>query len=193
MDILRLLNGTERSRGQEIRFEKGETLFQEGDLCKGVGFVMQGRIKIVSYTLEGREVVYNDLGPGSLFGNNLVFTKEPFYRGAVIGVEAGDILFFEKTDLLSVLSDNQAFLEAYLSIQSEFGKGLNFQIKLLSFSSAEERFDYYLQSHKGRIQYRSISALAATLFLSRETLSRLLHRLKEEKKIAMQGKEILSL
>ena len=190
MNILDLLTPRQRENGEKYAFDKGETLFQEGDVCSGVAFIQRGKIKIASYTLEGREVVYNQLREGDVFGNNLAFSNEPFYRGSVIGQTEGEIVYFPKGELMQLFTQNGAFLEEYLRIQSDFGKSLNLKIKLLGFANAEERFEYYLQTKQGIFRYRSISALAEELFLTRETLSRLLHRMKKDGKIVWEGKTI---
>ena len=78
----------------------------------------------------------------------------------------------------------------YMKILSDQGKQLNTRIRLLSMSSAEERFFYYMHEHKRRITVSSISDLARDLFLTRETLSRLLSRLSEQKRILRDGKDI---
>ena len=190
MNILDLLSKEERMKATRISFRKREILFQEGDLCKGVYVIEKGSIKIASFTLEGHEVVYNALGEGKMFGNNLAFSDEPYFRGSVIGDTGGMLSFFEKKSLLSLLQSNEAFLQEYLRIQSEFGKSLNAKIKLLSFASAEERFDFFLTLHKGVVSYSSVSALADSLFLKRETLSRLIHTLERKGKILIENKSI---
>ena len=191
MELLSLLSPIERAKCAEIPLKKGQTLFQEGDRCLAVGFVLRGSVKIASYTMQGKEVIYNELGPGEMFGNNLLFAEEPFYRGAVIATSDGAVAMMKKEDLVGALMGNQRFLEAYLGVGSEFGKRLNFQLKILSFPSSKERLDYYLRAHKCKVHCSSVSRLAEELFLTRETLSRLLSSLEKQGIIVRNGKEII--
>ena len=69
-------------------------------------------------------------------------------------------------------------------------KSLNAKIKLLSFSLAEERLNYYLLMHNGVINYKYITSLADQLNLTREVLSRLLSKLEKEGKIKRTNKTI---
>ena len=69
-------------------------------------------------------------------------------------------------------------------------KTLNFKIKLLTISGAEDRFIYYLTFSKGKIYYKSITKLADELYLTRESLSRTITKLTKNKKIKKSGKTI---
>ena len=80
-------------------------------------------------------------------------------------------------------------MENYLSLQADFSKTLNFKIKLLSLSSAEERLIYFLKE-KQPYRYQSITSLANELYLSRETLSRLVSKMEKEGLILKNGKTL---
>ena len=176
MSIFQNLSESERAKCRTIRFQSGETLFHEGDECQGVCLLLQGKVKIRSYSLEGKEIVYNLLGAGDLFGNNLVFASDSTYRGSVVAEEDGSALYIEKKALIEILQSNPKFLVEYLRSQSDFGKKLNARIKLLSLSSPEERLDFYLSLNQGSVTYKSLTSLADELGIKRETLSRLVHK-----------------
>ena len=173
-----------------VDFHKDEILFQEDDICQGVGILLSGRIKIASYTLEGLEIIYNTLEAGEMFGQNLLFSSSPLYRGNVIAIKDGSMLILSEENLLSILRSNPEFLKAYLQSQAEWGKAVNAKLKLLSLDKAEERFELYMSLHQGRIEFKSVSALAKEMFLSRETLSRLLTSLINQGRIARDGNSI---
>ena len=144
----------------------------------------------VSYLPDGNEIIYNSLKEGEIFGNNLVFSSEPYYKGNITAIEDALIGLLQKEDLLSILETNKDFLLEYLRIQSNFSKELNNRIRLLSLESAEERFLYYMHIHRNTITFRSISDLAKQLYLKRETLSRLISRFQKEKRIIRDDKTI---
>ncbi|MBQ5444828.1 MAG: Crp/Fnr family transcriptional regulator, partial [Erysipelotrichaceae bacterium] len=112
------------------------------------------------------------------------------YKGDVLAEENSEVILIGKEDLLFLLSENSDFLKEYLKIQSDAGKNLHFRIRLLSIESARERFFYYMHEHSNTIRISSVSALARQLFLSRETLSRLLSTLTKEKRIIKEGNVI---
>lgn len=191
MKLLDCLTNEEIKLGRRIKFPKGKILFNEDNECLYVGLVIKGTIQIVSYSLSGQEIIYNQIEEGGIFGNNLLFSEEPYYKGNVISKSDGEVLLFNKEILLKILQTNQKFMINYLSIQADFAKRLNGTIKLLSIGSAKERFLYYLKENSP-IKYKSITSLAASVFLTRETVSRLVSQLKKEG-IILQNRKIISL
>ena len=159
---------------------KNTTLFREGENCEMISMVVSGEIKISSYSFEGEELIYNVLKSNEIFGNNLIFSDEPFYKGDVVATKESVIASIKRENLLKILQSNKEFLMLYLNIHSNFSKKLNSTIKLLSFNKAEERFIFYLHENNNVIQIKSIVALASILHLQRETLSRIISKLEKE-------------
>ena len=182
MQLFNLLSKEEKERGKIISVKNGETLFHEGEKCQYIGILLSGGITISSFTLSGQQIVYNIIEKGDMFGNNLLFSDNSSYRGDVIATSDGSVFLINKENLLKIMQNNGIFLENYLNLQANFSKKLNFNLKILSLSSARERFLYYLDERQS-IRYKSISALANSLYLTRETLSRLISELVKEGKI----------
>lgn len=190
MDIIDLLSEEERRKTKTLVFPRGHRVCEEGEICVGVYVVRKGSVKISSYSYEGKEIVYNLIERGGVFGNNLVFASDQRYRGNAIASSDCEITFIGKESLKELLAGNPRFLEEYLRIQSDFGKELNRKIKILSFDSARERLEFFLQSQGGEAAFKSVSELAEELFLSREATSRLIHGLAKEGSIEIGGKRI---
>ena len=189
-NLVKIITKNSGIKYDQVTARKNQTLFFEGDECKMVGLIISGKVSIISYLNNGQEVVYNELGKGEMFGNNLIFSSEPFYRGDVVATEESEIAYVEKDELLRALSENVGLLEMFLKQQSDFSKKLNFKIKLLTISSAEERIVYYLTIHKGEVQYRSVTKLAKELYLSRETLSRTMYKMEKNGQLKIENKTI---
>ena len=175
---------------KKVSVKKDETLFYENDKCENVGFLLEGELMILSFLENGKEILYNVIRPGDVFGNNLIFSSEPFYRGDVQATEESLVYLIDKENLKKLLMTNECFLELYLNTQSDFGKTLNLKIKLLTFNNAYDRFMFYLNVNKGKIRYKSISDLARELNLTREVLSRLIHKLVRDGHIIIHNKAI---
>lgn len=171
-------------------YKPQETIFFENDTCISVGIVKSGEISIKSYFANGKEVTYNVLEEGQMFGNNLVFSSTPRYRGDVISQKQSEIWYISRENLLKLLKQDDELLVLYLTQQSDFSKNLNFKIKLLTISSAEDRLAYYLTFNKGKITYKSITKLANELYLTRESLSRTITKMVKEKKITQVSKTL---
>ena len=185
--LLNVLSKKEHKLVQGYQVAKNSIIYHEGDLCENIGIVVSGKIDIVSYSFEGKEQIINSLKAGDIFGNNLLFSSEPVYRGDVIAKEKSVIAFINKEDLIYLLQNNQDFLNLYLKAQSDKAKALTARIQLLSFTNAEERLFYYASKNNGVIVFKNVTTLAATIGVQRETLSRLLtslikrHLIKKEK------------
>ena len=189
--IIDTLTLEERKLTKLVSLKKDEILFHEDEYCECIGIVKEGYLSISSYSYHGNEIVYNHLPTGGVFGNNLVFSTDPRYKGDVISKTHSKVLLINKNNLIKILQTNKEFLTKYLEIQSEFGKSLNTKIKLLSFDSAEERFLYYLYINNNKIEYTTITSLAESLSLKRETLSRLISKLISQNILIKENKHTL--
>ena len=185
--ILNVLSKKEHQMVKGYQIAKGNIIYHEGDICESIGIIISGKVDIVSYSFEGKEMLINSLKAGEIFGNNLLFSSNPIYKGDIIAKEKCVIAFINKENLIYLLQNNREFLDQYLQIQSDFGKSLNARIQLLSFPNAEERLFYYASKNNNVITFKNVTTLAATLGVQRETLSRLLttlikrHLIKKEK------------
>lgn len=192
-NILSLLTKEEQKLLEIKTLKRGEILYREGQLCNQVSIVISGQVKISSMSYSGSELIFNVLENGEMFGNNLLFSDNPTYKGDVICLKDSTIVSIKKENLVTILQCNKEFMLSYLNIQSNFGKKLNSTIKMLSFSSAEDRFLYYLRENKDEINYQSVTELADILHLKRETLSRLLTKLEKKNAIRRSSHKITKL
>ena len=190
MNIIALLNEKEKERLIYKELRKGETLFYENDRCGDIGIVKFGKLITNSSTDNSNAMIYNRLKADELFGNNLLFSSQPFYKGDVIAESDSGIILIKKDVLIGFLEENTDFLLAYLQIQADSGKRLHSRIRLLSIDSAQERFITYLRENGNKITYSSVSDLADDLFIRRETLSRLLSKLIKNKVVIKDGKTV---
>ena len=192
-NIVKTLNKEELQKVKIIKASKGEILFNEGDICESVGIVLDGEVHILSYLENGQEIIYNIVGQSKIFGNNLIFSTDPIYRGDVVSSVDSDIMLIDKKNLVYLMQNNQDFLLAFLNQQSDFGKELNLKMRILTFKNAKDRVLYFLQVNHGIIAYKSITKLAQILYLTREVLSRTLHDLEHAKVIKLEDKKIVKL
>ena len=185
--LLNVLNKEEHKLVKGYQVAKNNVIYHEGDVCENIGIIISGKIDIVSYSFEGRELLLNSLKAGDIFGNNLLFSSEPIYRGDVVAKEKCGIAFIRKDNLEYLLQNNKEFLNLYLKAQSDKAKALTARIQLLSLVNAEERLFYYASRNNNIIEFKNVTTLAATIGVQRETLSRLLtslikrHLIKKEK------------
>ena len=184
---MNVLNKQEHKMVKGYQVAKGSIIFKEGEECQSIGVIVSGKIDIVTYSFDGKEILINSLKSGDIFGNNLLFSSLPIYRGNIVSKEKSVIAFISKKDLIYLLRNNEDFLNIYLNMQSDMAKELHNRIQLLSLVSAEERLFYYASKNNNVITFKNVTSLAGTIGVQRETLSRLLtnlierHLIKKEK------------
>ena len=148
-NLLSKLTNEELKMIKIVSLLKEQILFFEGDACECIGIVLEGEIEIISYSYGGKEIIFNHLYPDMVFGNNLIFSSQPVYKGSIIAKKSSKVALIYRNSLISLLKNNNDFLLNYLQYQSDIGKDLNGKIKLLSLDNAEERFFYYIHSQNG--------------------------------------------
>ena len=72
------------------------------DQSDDVYFLVQGTVRAISYSVEGKEVSFRDIGPGEIFGEYAaidggersanIFAVTDIFAGALTGAEFRDIL-----------------------------------------------------------------------------------------------------
>lgn len=171
-------------------YKAGTIIFEEGEICNSVCFVKTGSIKIVSFTNNGNDILYNRINTNGMFGAALIFSDDPYYQGDVIAETNCEIYNLTKDELIKLLQSNNDFIVEYLSLLSNSTKESKINLKILTFNSVDERLIYYINIKHGEITFKSITELASRLFVSRESLSRSIHKLTNKKRIALHNKTI---
>lgn len=65
------------------RFRSHEPIIDQSDSGRDVYFVVSGKVRIVVYSLSGRELSFSDLGPGGCFGELAAIDGQPRSAGVV--------------------------------------------------------------------------------------------------------------
>lgn len=68
---------TLRASMSPIKMSKGQILFKEGDAGDRLFVVIDGKLKLGSYSNDGRETLLSILGPGDMFGELSLFDPGP--------------------------------------------------------------------------------------------------------------------
>lgn len=188
--LLSILNKEEKKLFSIKTFKKNSCVFSQGSYCSSVCILISGKIMIANNFEDGRNIVFRTLKSGGLFGNNLIFSSDPKYKGDVICAEESIIALFEKNDLLYLLQNNIEFLKEYMRIQADFGKELNGRVKILTSKNSIEKVSNFLELNGGSVFIKSVTKLADELNLSRENLSRTISLMIKKRMITRNGKYI---
>jgi len=186
----------------QVTYPKRTVVFEQGDIGRIVYFLKIGRVRIARATVDGKEIGVALLGPGDLFGEEVIFSTDVvrstfatcventllctaraadlyglMTRHSVIAVNVAKYLHEQRDDALSIAEDL-----AYLKIPDRL-------MKLLERLAVE----HGVPSREGTlIDVRLTQADIASLIGStRETVSSQLAQLAREGRIVMRGRQIL--
>lgn len=94
-------------------YDKGETIFREGDPSARIHFIYAGRVKIVK-AAGTRDVILEILGIGEPLGAVAVFERRPFPASA-IAIEPSGILSIEEDAFFQLLDRRPDMVRSLLS------------------------------------------------------------------------------
>jgi CRP/FNR family transcriptional regulator, cyclic AMP receptor protein len=77
-----------RSRMSDVKLERGERLFAEGDAGDRLYVVLEGKLKLTKAAPDGRENLLSVIGPGEMFGELSLFDPRPRTSSASAVTEA---------------------------------------------------------------------------------------------------------
>lgn len=182
------------------RFKSGNLIFLEESEGKNLFFVIDGSVKVTRLSKDGREVILAMLNAGDFFGEMSLLDGES--RSAnVIALENTEVLSLNRNDFLDVLNDYPKIAIQLLKEMTSRLRKSDRQIVSLSLSDAEKRIALCIvrfADEQGIIKngevtipkipiQQDIANMAGT---SRETVSRAMSLLSEEKYIKRNGKEL---
>ncbi|MCI5113789.1 MAG: Crp/Fnr family transcriptional regulator [Candidatus Electrothrix sp. AX1] len=178
------------------KFQRGESIFFEGDEATGFYMVGQGRVKIYKMSLDGKEQILHIFGPGEPFGEVPVFHGRPFPANA-ISIEASTMLFFPRQRFIDLINSTPSLALSMLAVLSMRLRRFAAQIESLSLKEVPARLAahlIYLTEEQKRTDYVILDIpkgqLASLLGTSPETLSRIFTKMSNEGLIRVKGKEI---
>lgn len=103
------------AEAQVLRYPRSTTIFQKGDPGSSLMAVIRGRVKVCTYSTDGRELVLNIIGQGGLFGEIAVLDGRPRTADAVT-LEETDLLVLARGHLLPFLTGNPEVVSRLLAV-----------------------------------------------------------------------------
>ncbi|CAH0345790.1 Crp/Fnr family transcriptional regulator [Bacillus sp. CECT 9360] len=198
-----MLQIAEKSR--HTSYQKGETVFEDGDSSDHLYIVHQGQVKIYRLSESGKEQLIRILEPGDFMGELSLFTDETLTSYAE-AMKKTEICVIHKSDLRGIILAKPVIA---LKILETFSKRLNEAEKTIErFSSqdAEKRIASYLIDLSNSLTVTpsfdepfevnlpmSKKDLASYIGMTQETLSRRLSSFQELGWIGQTGQRNLKI
>lgn len=181
------------------KYSKGQILILNGDQTNYVYHLVKGKVKVYDVTYRGDEIILNIFKPPAFFPMSLAINKvtNPFIYEADSEIQIHQV---PSEEVVTFLKDNPDVLFDLLSRVFIGIDGLLGRMAYLMSSSAKSRLIYELLIEARRFGAKqangscllSISEkdLGARAGLSRETISREMHKLKTENLVDVLSKNI---
>jgi CRP-like cAMP-binding protein len=195
-EFFRSLETRHRRQLEEIclprPLKKREFLFLEGDRGMALFLCARGAIQLHKQSTDGQEVVIKVIGPGELFAEVISFEQDT-YPVSAVALEPSLVYMLPKMQFDCLLQESE-FRNDFMSSLMKKMRYLTEQVQYLTAYDVEARLFRFLRNQypgkrtfKIRLSKKDVAAAIAT---TPETLSRLLLRLKKEKKLLWEGKQI---
>ncbi|MEE4273941.1 MAG: Crp/Fnr family transcriptional regulator [Thermoanaerobaculales bacterium] len=153
LPLLRQLSDDDRRQviasGHEKRLAKGEILFHEGDEVVGLFAVVDGRIKMVRYSLAGKELLLHLVAPGATFADAALVGRGG-YPATAEAVEPSTVWCLPKAKLVEMIRGSPELGLAMIGSISAWTRTLAGKLEMLTQRRVEERLALFLMGRVGR-------------------------------------------
>jgi CRP/FNR family transcriptional regulator len=188
----------------QITYPKRTIIFEQGDVGRLVYMVKIGRVRIARATEDGKEITIAILGPGDLFGEEVVFSDDVVRSTFATCLDDSLLCTARADDLFGLLTRHPLLalnVAKYLNEQRDDALAIAEEFAYLKvpdrLMKLLERLvaDHGAQTPEGglidvRLTHADIASLIGS---TRETVSSLLAQFVRDGRIAMRGRQIVLL
>ena len=97
-----------------LPYQRGESVFTQGDACEHVWYIQSGGIKLSALSKTGKEAVVAMLGPGDFFGEGCLAGQER-RMGSATAITPSAILRIDKGHMAQLLHKQHAMSDRFIS------------------------------------------------------------------------------
>ena len=122
---------------------RGEVLFDEGETCRGLYVVAEGKVQIGQVSVRGRQQVLHTEGPGATLGEGPLFDRGGFIATAV-AIAPTRVLLLPRADLLALCHRRPAVALVMLEALARRVRSFAGIVTDLAFRPVTERLAHYI-------------------------------------------------
>jgi CRP/FNR family transcriptional regulator, dissimilatory nitrate respiration regulator len=175
-------------------YRKGQVVFSEGEPSRGFFLVVTGAVKIYRVGSDGRERVLHVVEQGDAFAEAAMFMET--YPATAEALMAGTtVILLEKNGFKQLLSHDPKLSFKIIATLVRWLRQMRDALTDLTLKEVPARFASYVISlpvaaGQPLTVHISKTTLAQMLGTTKETLSRLLHRLAKSRVLTYRGDQI---
>ena len=174
-------------------FNKGDVLFSEGGIPRGVFFLHSGLIKIIKYGIEGKEQIIEIAKAGDLVGFRAMLSDKTYNVDAEM-LEDASIGYIQKSDFLKEINNNEKLRNTVIRVLSKELQDRADLLTTMAQKTVRQRTALALilldDIYKGTPINLSRDDLANFVGTATETVIRLLREFKKDNILDIHGRKI---
>lgn len=177
-------------------YGKNNIIHFAGEVCLKLEIILSGHVSVERIDDGGNLMTIAAFNGDEILGGNLLFSKKPYYPMTITANQPTVILEIDKEHLLTLFSDNPAFLRSYLEFVADHTTILGDRIRHYANKTIRECITAYLVNERQKQNSDIIripitkKALAERMGVSRTSLSRELAKMKKDGLIRYDSKFI---
>ena len=181
-------------------YKKNDFIALSGDPMDGIGVILEGSALLTRENIMGQRVIMANLEQSDIFGEALLFSKQPLWPATIKATKATKIMFIPLETFIETLPDchqcQTKILSNLLEDLSEKALLLTKKVHYLTLKGMREKIyayltDIYTMQHSEKLVLpHNREQMAEALNVSRTALSRELGRLRDEGIIEINGRHV---
>ena len=186
---------------QTRRFEREQVILTQEESGESLYFIAEGRVRVVLYGEDGKEITLSTLREGEFFGEMALIDGEP-RSASVVAVDNSTLLVISRQNFLGLIKKYPRVALVFLSEMSRRLRKADEMIgslALLDVSGRVARFLLDLGKAEGQEERGGIvvpnrpthQEIASRIGTTRETVTRVLSELQSRGFITMKGKKVI--
>jgi CRP-like cAMP-binding protein len=120
-------------------YEKGQTIFAEGDEPAFLFTIASGRVKVVKTIPSGKEIILEIFGPGDPVGAVVAYEGKP-YPASAIAIEHVECILVRRVEFFSLFEGHPSFVRGFLTGMAQRIVELTRRIPEVAGGRVETRF-----------------------------------------------------
>jgi CRP-like cAMP-binding protein len=151
-------------------YEKGDTIFSEGDPPDFLVTIAGGRVKVVKLLPSGKEIILEIFGPGDPVGAVVAYEGRP-YPASAVALEPAHCILVRRTEFFALLERHPSFVRGFLTGMAQRIVELTKRIPEVAGGRVETRFAHLFLKLADRIGQQRPDGRFVPLSLSRQELA----------------------
>lgn len=179
------------------KYPKGNMVVIEGGNFEELGILLEGLLEVQTLYPSGKLLTFAQLKPVETFGEAIIFSKMNKFPATIVAIKDSKIMFINKEDLISCLTNCHKFMENFLKLLSNKLLMLNKKVKMLSLESIRKKIGNFLREEYKKQGSNIIKVslsrkeMAEHMGIQRPSLSRELIKMRKEGIIEFDKKVII--